>query len=249
MTNAKFPKECGLVCHLMGRLDIAVTEYIDPNECGSETGVDVIASTNDKKIGIQVTDLDTGSTPGIMRSQEVRFANQLNREGHESYGFWAQNDSDALVAAITRAIERKVDIAAKHDFKYLDEVWLLVACGVPMPVGTVSTMLMTPWIPPEALNSATETILTNSKYDRIFVFAIMGVEEKALYQWDVDNGWRKDALIPDPRTMGPSVFDVLKDPDWLNNPDERCEREVRQVLREFQGETGETEGGEQWMLP
>jgi hypothetical protein len=240
-TNAKFPKEHGLVSHLMSRLEIAPTEYIDPNENGPETGVDVIAVIGDRRIGIQVTELDTGATPGDMRAQEVRTAKQSKKNGHETYFSWAQNDPAASVAAIIRAIERKVGIAARHDFTNLHEVWLLVACGVPVPVGTVSTMITTAWITTDALSADTQNILTDVKYDRIFVYSILGVEEKALYQWDVTNGWRKDVPTPDPRTMRPSVFDVLKDPEWLRDPERRCEQEIERVLREFRDGTDKPE--------
>lgn len=236
-TNSKFSGEQDAANRLMQRLWIAVSAYVDPNKSGKETGVDVIAITADSRIGIQVTELDTGTEPGVKRGQEVRCANQFKEEGHGTYGFWAQNDPVALVAAITRAIERKVGIAAQHDFASLNSVWLLVACGVPVSVGTVSTIIMTPWIAPDDLSTATQAILTAAKYDRVFVYSILGVEEKALYQWDSVNGWRKDVPTPDPRTMGPSVFDVLKDPEWLTNTEQRFAQEVEQVLQEFRGET------------
>ena len=230
--NNKFQAECRWVSLLMNRLGIAVSTYDDPNQNGSETGVDVIAVTDGCKIGIQVTELDTGTDPGVMRGQEVRCANQSKKDGHNAYGFWAQNDPSALIAAITRTIERKVGIAAQHDFTNLDKVWLLVACGIPVPVGMVSTMVMTPWIAVDDLSTA---VLRDAKYNRTFVYSILGAEEEALYQWDAINGWRKDVPEPASRTMGPSAIDVFNDPEWLNNTDQRFEEEVKQVLSEFQG--------------
>src|SRR5438128_7847 len=59
-----FEGEMGRVARLMERLGIAPDEYQDPNATrAGETGGDVIAIIGSRRIGIQVTDLDTGEVP------------------------------------------------------------------------------------------------------------------------------------------------------------------------------------------
>lgn len=236
MAQDKFPFERDLVAQLMQRLGISASDFIDPNQvAGRETGVDVVAVVDGHRIGIQVTQLDAGAEPGEMRGTEVRTARESAAQGYSTYGFWAQSDPAAAMAAITRAIGVKVDKARQHSFDGCHAVWLLISCGVPVQVGMVSTMAPTPWIEPADLNAATQATLAGAKYHRVYLHAILGMEQ-ALYAWDPAGGWSRDVLPPDPRTQGPSMFDVLNDPEWLADPERRFEQEIEQCLREFRGE-------------
>jgi hypothetical protein len=61
---ASFEKEKGRVVLLMERLGIAPGDYLDPNATrAGQTGADVIAIIDGRRIGIQVTDIDTGEVP------------------------------------------------------------------------------------------------------------------------------------------------------------------------------------------
>jgi hypothetical protein len=61
---ARYERERALVELLMRRLGLRPESYIDPNErAGVETGADVIAVVGGRRIGIQVTELDTGDIP------------------------------------------------------------------------------------------------------------------------------------------------------------------------------------------
>ena len=212
MPQDKFIVESHLVSLLMLRLGNTMADYANPNLLpGQETGVDVVVVVDGRRIGIQVTELDAGTKAGVMRGLEVFESQKAKKEGNETYGFWAQNDPVALVAAVTRTIKRKVEIAAKHDFADLAEVWLLVVCGVPLVVGTVSTMVMTPWVDAADLAAATQSALGRTKYHRVYLHSILGAEEQALYAWEPASGWSKDVLQADPRTWGPSMFDVLSE--------------------------------------
>ena len=76
-TQSKFEMEKGRVALLMRRLEQAVDGYEDPNhDRGSvgESGADVVVVSNGRRIGVQVTDLDTGSTPGQARAAEAKLA-------------------------------------------------------------------------------------------------------------------------------------------------------------------------------
>ena len=71
--SSKFVREKHLVKLLMGRVGVAPTQYLDPNAAaGRETGADVLALVGDHRIGIQVTEVDTGEIPGRSRANEKR---------------------------------------------------------------------------------------------------------------------------------------------------------------------------------
>lgn len=172
MTN-KFGREKHLVELLLKRLGTDASEYPDPNAaCGKETGVDVVAIIAEERIGIQVTELDTGSEAGKARATEKKLAAGVTARGGV-YGTWAQNNSTELTKAIARSVSRKAAHTTDAGF---DQVWLLVSCGVPDFGSVVSTFVMTPWLTTVDLDSATLTPLTKSKYDRAFVHSILGTE-------------------------------------------------------------------------
>src|SRR5271155_477003 len=99
---ASFEKEKGQVVLLMQRLGMGPDEYRDPNTTrAGETGADVIAIIDGHRIGIQVTDLDTGETVGTARAAEAKLARDAAARG-STYGAWAQNDAGRLMAAIVR---------------------------------------------------------------------------------------------------------------------------------------------------
>jgi hypothetical protein len=55
----------------MQRLGIPADHYLAPSEEGnSEVGVDVIAAVGGRRIGVQVTDIDTGDRPGLSRAHK-----------------------------------------------------------------------------------------------------------------------------------------------------------------------------------
>jgi hypothetical protein len=209
MPSAQFIRERHLVTLLMQRLGVAVTEYDDPNaRAGKETGADVLALVNGCRIGVQVTELDTGDTPGIARAAEKKDAREGQHRSGGVYGGWAQNDPAKVASAIQRAVARKVALAQQHNFRDFDKVWLLVSCGVPEQGSVISTFVMTTWLHADALNQATAGELIRSKYARAFVHPVVG-PEKALYHWTARDGWQKIKQPEDPRTTGPSVWDIL----------------------------------------
>lgn len=207
--SAKFVREKHLAKLLMERLGVPGVQYLDPNAlAGRETGADVLAVVAEYRIGIQVTEIDTGDTPGQSRSGEKKSAREGEARSGGVYGGWAQNDPTKILGAIGRAISRKVTIAERHAFSDFTEVWLLVSCGVPELGAVISTFIMTPWLNAEALNCATADQLAQSKYGRVFVHPVLGTE-KALYQWTEQSRWQKDVQPEDPRTRGPFVWDIL----------------------------------------
>src|SRR5580658_2213810 len=97
---ASFEKEKSRVVLLMQRLGIAPGEYRDPNATAAgETGADVIAVIGGGRIGIQVTDLDTGEAAGTGRAAETKLARDAAKRG-STYNTWAQNDTGKIMDAI-----------------------------------------------------------------------------------------------------------------------------------------------------
>jgi hypothetical protein len=207
MTN-KFVREKHLVELLLKRLGFAASGYLDPNDAsGVETGVDVIAIIAQKRIGIQVTELDTGSKAGQARADEKKLAAGAGANGGV-YGAWAQNNSLELTKVITRSISRKAAHTTGAEF---DKVWLLISCGVPDLGSVASTFVMTPWLTTADLDNATLTDLSKSKYNRAFVHSILGVEG-ALYSWEAGRRWQKSVQPIPADERGPSFWDVQRMP-------------------------------------
>jgi hypothetical protein len=227
----KYKRESDLVRFLMQRLGIEVSKYHDPNaEEGQETGVDVIAVTATCNIGLQVTELDTGSVPGQSRGKEKIAAREAENQCGGVYFSWAQNDQAKVLEAIVRTISRK---SVMTPVAKVDEVWLLISCGVPELGAVVSTFIMTSWVDVAALNTATLSQLSKSKYSRVFLHAVLGVN-RDLYQWSPSLGsWEKTTQLNTPGTQGPFPLDVIKDKEWLEDPEGKCAGEVEKLLREI----------------
>jgi hypothetical protein len=99
------------------------------------------------------------------------------------YGGFAENNSAKVVANIAAAIGRK----ALHRLTGFDELWLLVAAGVPETGSVISTFVLSRHISLAALDAATTNELIKSSYDRAFLLPVLGVE-RALFQWAKPSG-------------------------------------------------------------
>jgi hypothetical protein len=198
----RFEIERDKVARLMERLGAVVEEYRDPNTSrAGESGADVIAVVDGCHIGIQITDLDTGDVAGEARAAEVRLA----RDPERPYGTWAQNDPAKMIAAIVRSIERK----SRMSFAGFDDFWLLICAGLPQMGAIAATLLFTPAIDVGALDAATASIISGSKYKQAFIHGLLGVEQGALYQWRRGANWSKSTIEFPASERGPNFWDVL----------------------------------------
>ena len=185
---ASFEREVSLVKLLLAQLSWDGTVSGDPNAAGQETGIDVSVRASDgRTIGIQVTEVDPYAVPGLARGREKAIA---NTQPEKPCFMWGQSDPSVVVNAIERAINRKVEIAAKHPFDGYDEVWLLLCAGIPEHGTVVSTFVMTPWLSGENMNAATDSLLQGSNYDGCFMLPILGAEQ-AYYSWSKSSRWEK----------------------------------------------------------
>ena len=101
-SQSKFEAEKAKVTILTRRLGHAVERYEDPNGtrgAAGESGADVVAVINDHRIGIQVTDLDTGKKPGKARAAESKLADAATLQGG-TYFTWAQNDPGKVLSTL-----------------------------------------------------------------------------------------------------------------------------------------------------
>jgi hypothetical protein len=227
---ASFEREKGRVVLLMERLGIAPGEYVDANTTG-ETCADVIAVVDGQRVGIQVTDIDTGEVPGLARAVETKLKRDADARG-STYGTWAQNDHEKIMAAIVRSVTRKARMSSAG----FDQFWLLMCAGVPEAIG--ATFIMTSWLTTDTLDTATLESLAASKYSQAFIHAVLRVEEKALYEWRRGAGWSKSTIELPAAQRAPDFWEYKNDPDLLNDPIGWQEREIKRVLAELRGTGG-----------
>jgi hypothetical protein len=227
---ASFEQEKGRVEELMRRLRLTVSRISDPNEAGEpDKGVDCIVDlAADRRIGVQVTELDPWPTPG-MRGSERKLAEA------GPYGMYAQNDAEVVLDAIARAIERKVAIATRHNFDaWLDEVWLLICLGVPEQ--PASTLVPTGWLRAEEIERKTEVHLRCSKYHHCFLLVVVGAE-RTLYRRERGKTWEKSVELPDisesPNAAYTAALLAARAAGDMEEVDRLTQQEVAQTLRDL----------------
>ncbi len=234
-THVPFEREKPLVEYLLKRLKLGVIAISNPNTNAKQTGVDVLVHFVDgRTIGIQVTELDPHPSPGKARAQETRIAGATPAV----YADWAQNNPQAYLDALVRAVNRKIAIAERHSFEGLDltETWLLVCAGIPEHGATISTMVMTPWLHEHDIELATGSALQQSKYDRCFFLPILGTE-RAFYRWEKHSAWEKAVSLDDihsvPRPAYMNNLLLAAAVDDQQEMDRLCDAEVSDTLREI----------------
>lgn len=205
----KFAREKNLVERLVQRLELTVDGYEDPNASGFESGADVTILCGGRRIGVQVTILDTGTIPGKAIAEEKAQANAALKSHGGVYGRWSQVDP---LSAIASAITKKSVIHVAG----FDDVWLLVSCGIPEHGAVVSTFVVTNWLTAEALTAATSEALSRSCYVCAYLHPITALED-ALYEWTSAQQWQKK-IKARPGTDGPSFWDVQREINKLFKP-------------------------------
>jgi hypothetical protein len=192
----------------------------------------VVALIDGRRVGIQVTDVDTGDLPGEARAAEAKLARDADSRG-STYSTEAQNQSDRMIAAIANQVARKSRMSCAG----FNEFWLLVCCGVPQFGAIASTFALTPWLDAGRLDAATAQSLSTSKYAQAFIHVALGLEERALYQWRRGGSWSKSTLAVPSQDRGLSFWDCRQDPDLFRDPDGWRDREVQRFFAERRGDS------------
>jgi len=229
---AKYERERALVELFMRRRGPTAETYIDPNEeAGDETGADVIAIVGGRRIGIQVTELDTGDVRGRARASEKADWSDAQSRGQGTYGAWAQNDSSKLVAAIARAVTAKMQQVVG-----CDEAWLLISASLPELGTLASTFIITQWLPADVLETATANHLAACNYAQAFLHVIVGSED-ALYCWSAGSQWQKQTRQDEIGDKAKGFFELRNNPSelqgWLSDLEGKTDKEIEKVRREF----------------
>jgi hypothetical protein len=235
---AKYERERALVELLMRRRGLTAECYIDPKkEAGDETGADVVALIDGRRIGIQVTELDTGDIPGRARASEEADWGSAQAQGYSTYGTWTQNDPSKVVAAVARAVTAKV-----QQIVGCDEAWLLISASVPELGTLTSTFVFTQWFPADALNATTASHLAACNYAHVFLHAIVG-NEGALYVWSSSGKWEKQSQPDHLGEIAKGFFELRDNPsefqEWLTDLEGKTDTEIEKVRREFAARRGQ----------
>jgi hypothetical protein len=228
---ASFEREAALVEHLVRRLKLDGASISNPNADGVETGMDVLVRLPDgRAVGVQITELDPHTQPGRARAEEKKNA------GTGVYGGWAQNNPSVALDSLVRTIERKIEIARRHSFESVREVWLLVCGGIPEHGAVISTFVMTPCLSETDIDRVTGGPLQGSKYDRCFFFPIIGAEQ-AFYTWEKNGSWKKSVKLDEVWQASRAAYangllQAAADGNW-GEVDRLCDDECRIVLSEL----------------
>jgi hypothetical protein len=228
---SKFEREKALTLHLLNRLGMTAAAISDPNSGGPEKGIDVLVQfTDGRTVGIQVTEVDPFAARGTARANEKRLSRAAP---NKPYFLWGQNNRAVILGAIAHGIRRKVQIGARHSFKFVDEVWLLICAGVPEHGAMGSTFVMTPWLSVDDMNSSTDHLLRGSKYNRCFFLPIVGVEQ-SFYWWDETIRWKKSVHLEATRSTPREAYvQSLLDASTQQEFDGLVAEECRLILQEM----------------
>ncbi len=207
--DQKFQREKAQVEHLLQRCGLAPSgSLLNPNTTRDESGADVIAPLQGKRIGVQVGEIEcaltiSGPEPKLATGRGKPRAAEMKAARSGMYAGWVENNPAKLYAAIAHLVIEK----SRKQMARFDERWLLIIVCCPTQGAVLSTFVPTWEITPEGLGLATSNALAASMYDRAFVLPIQGVEN-ALYLWDKPSGhWTKDVV---PKCVPDASFVELK---------------------------------------
>lgn len=233
---ASFEQEKARVEELLRRLRLTIsTPIIDPNAPGKpDTGIDCVVNLVDRRtIGVQVTELDPW--PAKKRTRRGKDHATSGMRGYEKklaasgpYGMFTQNDPGILLGAVGRAIKRKVNIAARHNFNWLTEVWLLVCASI--PESPTSTFVPINLLRLEEIESIAQKNLNISKYHNCFVMMLLDTK-MTLYQRERNKVWEKSEELPDVSQQPSSCYvKALLTAGTVEEFDQLTQQEIEQTL-------------------
>jgi hypothetical protein len=190
---------------------------------------DIILSLDQSDVGLEVTDLHPddadlkahGSPLRITEEQRMR-----NARG-KPYAMWLHT---ASLPAFRSRISDKVTRARSYDRSHYSELWLLTASQLPHAVA--STYVFAPFVRIDDLNQYSDDLLASSPYSRAYLHLQL---DDAVWEWTRESKWTHRArTAPSPQPPTELWFkSLLRDPEWLSNPDSRAVKEAQRALAEL----------------
>ena len=191
---------------------------------------DILATVDNRRIGIEVTALhvDEGRVRkgSLLRAEEEKKAKNAQAQ---PYVMWGNIN---YLRALRFRIDEKIERAAKFDEKKFDELWLLLASQLPKPGAVASTFVVPALVDVNDLNQLFHERLFNSCFRAAYLHLLI---DHALYAWNPLEMWR-GVGIPEQRPSSVSGLwfkDILRDPDWLRDPDGKARQEASRVIDEL----------------
>ena len=152
---------------------------------------DVLATITSRRVGIEVTQFHADEQPETQgrgsqaRAQEAK----LSRARPDTpYPMWISIDP---VPGLVVRINDKIKLAAGYDRTHFDELWLLVAGGLPKLGSLASTVALPFLVDLAKLNAATNLLLASSPYDVAYIHTHLPA---GLFCWLRREGWRQIEL-------------------------------------------------------
>jgi hypothetical protein len=140
------------------------------------------------------------------------------------YAEWHSNLAAGYVARPNRTISDIVVEKSGKRFRPADELWLVIQCGT-----RISEMMLDLT---GVEDFASVPSLNPYVFERVFVLAWTGA-----YEWRRGASWRRltgDSAEP-PRSSFDELKGVLKDREWLDDPDAKARKVAEQTLRDMYG--------------
>jgi len=204
--------------------------YHNAEQRAADEGPDFIYWLSGRRIGIEVTKghVDGGAAVkggSTLRRQEVKKAKDSKGK---LYGIWGRLNA---VEGVYADIVNKIRVAEDYSHDQYDELWLLVVSQLSEALG--STWLVAKLFNLAELNRLSHDALKNSRFGSAYLYLPF---ERIVYTWSSSTSW-KIGDTPVPKSVseqGPSFKEVLQDPDWLRNPDEKARQEAERFLDELE---------------
>ena len=195
MDPSKYPTERAMVDQFLREWGHTSFALSDPNAGHkADTGADVLADLDGRRYGFQVTvyHADEGDAPqkgSKLRAQEAPY--QAWPTAYAMYG---------KVSPLSGLLYRLQSKCAKrYPTKTVDHLVLLIAASLPEMGALVSTFLWDGAININEMNAILSPILKASVFDSAYLYNMMGVNFRSVYEWTKEEGcWHKV-----PRTGNP----------------------------------------------
>lgn len=148
---------------------------------------DVSFVLNGRRIGVEVTQFHSDEVSGGRRGSGARAEeSRLSRAAQGGpYYMWVNPDPHSALAA---RIHEKIAISQRYESGDFDELWLLVAAGIPKVDAVASTALLPFAMDLPRLSASTGSLLERSRFAAVYVHAHLPA---GLFWWSRQSGWQQ----------------------------------------------------------